>query len=294
MIRDGQAPSGAYIACPRFEPYRYCWFRDGSFVADAMSRVGEVESAEAFFEWCARVLLARRERIQAGEHPHARYTAEGEESAMEWPTFQLDGFGTLLWALKQHESRHGRGVARFEEAARLLLSFLALRWDEPCVDWWEEREGVHPATLGCLYGGFAAWGDEAADDVRHALEAIVEPRLDGSLLAVATPFGGAHVDLADLAPLVSPSGGVHRHLEDTYYGGGEWLLLTAWLGWALAERGRRDEAREKLEWVAAHATAEGHLRSSRRITCSRPRCSTPGLRGGGRPPPRSCGRTRCS
>ena len=47
---------------------------------------------------------------------------------------------------------------------------------------------------------------------------------------------------------------MHRHLDDTYYGGGEWLLLTALLG--LAEP---DRAEDCLAWIAAHATADGLL-----------------------------------
>jgi hypothetical protein len=58
----------------------------------------------------------------------------------------------------------------------------------------------------------------------------------------------------DVTPLVGPGGGVHRNLEDSYYGGGEWLLLTALLG--LAEPADGDE---RLEWVAAHAAADGSL-----------------------------------
>ena len=57
-----------------------------------------------------------------------------------------------------------------------------------------------------------------------------------------------------MTPLVSLGGGVHRHLEDGYYGGGEWLLLTAMLGLAEPERGE-----ERLEWIAAHAAPDGGL-----------------------------------
>ena len=59
IIKAGQSPSGAYIACPTFPVYGFAWLRDGSFVADAMSRAGEVESAEAFFDWAARIVLER-------------------------------------------------------------------------------------------------------------------------------------------------------------------------------------------------------------------------------------------
>jgi len=54
--------------------------------------------------------------------------------------------------------------------------------------------------------------------------------------------------------LVTPSGGVHRHLDDTYYGGGEWLLLTALLGLAEPEHGE-----ERLEWIAERAATDGSL-----------------------------------
>ena len=45
-----------------------------------------------------------------------------------------------------------------------------------------------------------------------------------------------------------------RHLEDEYYGGGEWLLLTAMLGLAKPER-----AEDCLRWIEAHATPDGLL-----------------------------------
>ncbi len=48
-------------------------------------------------------------------------------------------------------------------------------------------------------------------------------------------------------------------LGDTYYGGGEWLLLAALLGWHQARTGRGTEALAELEWVARHATPEGDL-----------------------------------
>ena len=60
VIRAHQATTGAYLASPAFPVYRYSWFRDGAFIADAMSRAGDIESAEAFFGWCAGILAARQ------------------------------------------------------------------------------------------------------------------------------------------------------------------------------------------------------------------------------------------
>jgi len=41
VILEGQAATGAYIASPNFPVYKYSWFRDGSFIANAMSIAGE-------------------------------------------------------------------------------------------------------------------------------------------------------------------------------------------------------------------------------------------------------------
>jgi GH15 family glucan-1,4-alpha-glucosidase len=252
VIRGGQAETGAYLACPTFPPYRYCWFRDGAFIADAMSRVGEIESAERFFDWCAGIVEVRAGMIRAGGILHARYTADGRESGEDWPIFQVDGYGLWLWSLRRHVDRHDRSAARWEQAVELTVEYLRRHGRAPCVDWWEEREGLHAATLACVAAGLEAWGEPA--DLPEP-----EHRLDASLLTLPL-LGRGQPPLAEIeARLVSPGGGVHRHLEDTYYGGGEWPLLTAMLGLCQAALGRGDEAREKLGWVGAHATGEGHL-----------------------------------
>ena len=120
--------------------------------------------------------------------------------------------------MREHATRHSGG-SRWAEAAKRTAAELERIRFEPCVDWWEEREGVHAATLACIAAGL---GEQELDLSR------AEERLDGSLLVLPfLGFGGV-----DVSPLVSPGGGVHRHLDDVYYGGGEWLLLTALLGMA--------------------------------------------------------------
>ena len=54
-------------------------------------------------------------------------------------------------------------------------------------------------------------------------------------------------------------GGVHRYLDDTYYGGGEWPLLSALLGWHYARVGRVKDAHAELNWILKHATPEWDL-----------------------------------
>jgi GH15 family glucan-1,4-alpha-glucosidase len=56
--------------------------------------------------------------------------------------------------------------------------------------------------------------------------------------------------------LVGPTGGVRRYLGDTFYGGGEWIVLTAWLAWYRAATGQRDQAARGLAWIQASATPD--------------------------------------
>jgi isomaltose glucohydrolase len=217
-----------------------------------VSRAGDVVSAESFFDWCAGILDDRADRIRAGERLDTRYTLDGRESEAEWSNFQIDGYGLWLWALRGHCDRHGRPPDRWLGAVELTVEYLRRHAGEACFDWWEEREGVHGATLASIAAGLEAWGERI--DLPQA-----EERLDASLLALPL-LGRGPAPVTEIeARLVSPGGGVHRHPEDTYYGGGEWLLLTALLGLCYAWLGRLDEARAKLDWIAEHADSAGHL-----------------------------------
>ena len=239
VILAGQHSSGAYVACPNFEPYRFSWLRDGAFIADAMREACELESADRFFDWVARVVLARPDGPW-----DARYRLDGTRDESGWPKLQLDGLGLWLGALR----RRGDSV-RWDEAASLVRGWLGEHWSDPCIDWWEERDGVHAVTLWCIGNGLGS------DEIRREALARAGDRLDGSLLFIGTPELVARVEES----LVSPGGGVHRNLEDEYYGGGEWLLLTAMLGLAYVDQGRLDDARACVEWIERHAAESGDL-----------------------------------
>ncbi|HEX5469823.1 MAG TPA: glycoside hydrolase family 15 protein [Gaiellaceae bacterium] len=284
VIRAHQHESGAYLAAPFPAAYRNAWLRDGAFVADAMSALGERASAERFFSWCAGIVESRAARMGAGEILDGRYTPDGHEVPGRWSAAQLDGFGSWVWALGRHVRRHGADPTPWREAAGLSLRFAADCWSLPCYDWWEERWGVHVATLAALHAGLTSgvvgepWATEAAAAIRAAVvdegvgggrlvACLGEGGLDASLLAVSTPFGllepddplvGATVGAVE-AGLVPAGGGVHRHPEDEFYGGGLWLLLAALLGLHYARVGRVEEARRQLDWIAARATKEGDL-----------------------------------
>jgi GH15 family glucan-1,4-alpha-glucosidase len=312
VITEHQDVGGAYPASPTFPVYRFSWLRDGSFIADAMSRAGELESADRFFGWCARVVTDRADQIHElvgrarsggsvarSEHLPTRYTLDGHETSEEWWDFQLDGYGTWMWALVAHRARVAVGDPSrvrpvdpaVAEAVALCVEYLTTFWPQPCFDWWEEHpDGVHPSTLGAIHAGLRsvlAAGLVPDDLIGEAtatvdgIEALVAergvldghlvkmlddgPRVDASLIACCTPFG-----------LVDPAGsiadatyeavvrdlapdGVHRYLGDTFYGGGRWVVLAGFLGWHEAATGRVDEARRRLEWMWAQRTPEGLL-----------------------------------
>ncbi|WP_406677386.1 glycoside hydrolase family 15 protein [Neomoorella carbonis] len=89
--------------------------------------------------------------------------------------------------------------------------------------------------------------------------------VDANLLWLGVPFGLCSLDdpvfTATVARIATElcSGGVKRYAADTYYGGGQWLLLTAWLAWYYRLRGEEAPARELLAWVEDRADNNGFL-----------------------------------
>ncbi|TRY19622.1 glycoside hydrolase family 15 [Tessaracoccus rhinocerotis] len=299
LIVSLQDEGGAYPASPTFSAYKgYCWFRDGAFIADGVSSSGEVASATAFFEWCAMVLDKHRDRIRAvvaaaaagtplsgDQMLPARYTFTGELGEDYWWDFQLDGYGTWLWALVEHCERHGIDVSPWRDAAELTVDYLVSSWDRPCFDWWEENSAhVHVSTLGCIAAGLSAAvdaglvdGDRAAraSETRTRIDRVLadegtvdghltkwlgNPALDGSLSALVAPLRVLDADspvaigtLTAVERELAVDGGVHRFRADTFYGGGRWPLLTCFLGLAQLAVGDREAARRALDWAAATA-----------------------------------------
>lgn len=193
VIRDNQAPSGAYVASPAFPVYRYSWLRDGAFVGDAMSRAGDPASTDAFLAWCrgiveARVpaidrLVERRHRgesIDLSEFLHTRYSVDGREAADDWWNHQLDGYGAWLWLLGEHAGRHAVDHAAFVEAVEATTRYLVAFWDHPCYDAWEEHgDKVHVSTLAAIVAGLevaSAWKGVAPGLAAHAADAVASIR----------------------------------------------------------------------------------------------------------------------
>ncbi len=311
VLLAGQSPSGALIASPTFRVYRYAWLRDGAFCANALDRTGHKDAAADFFRWIGRVLAGYSSKVEraislhrAGEplsdadFLNTRYTLDGQEEepgadGENWWNFQLDGYGTWLWALEEHLKRYSNENLRAElaPAVELTARYLSAFWQLPNFDCWEEnRQDVHPATLAAIYGGLnsAARLYPESKICRAGLRQSVTIRkyvkqfglsdgalaksvgrsdVDASLLGAVVPYKlfapGSLVMRHTLArisqQLLAPDGGVYRYLKDVYYGGGEWLLLTGWLGWYYAETRQSAKALNCLHWVASQADEQGEM-----------------------------------
>jgi len=301
LIEGLQDASGAYPASPTFSAYRgYSWFRDGAFIADAMSAAGRVDSADAFFDWCSSIVLARRDRIDdivrraATDNPApdremlpTRFTLDGGDGDDEWWDFQLDGYGTWLWAVVEHTRRHDLDLERWRPAILLTVDYLLSSWSRPCFDWWEESaDQVHVSTLGCIAAGLRSAGvtdvidptrlGQCAIAVQEILATIRErgtsgdhltkwlgsTDVDASLLAMISPLAVIPVaeelarnTVATVERELAQDGGVHRYARDTFFGGGQWPLLTCFLGLADVAAGSRELAMSRLRWAAS--TADG-------------------------------------
>jgi len=293
-----QHPGGAFPAGAEFSQYGQSWLRDGSFIAHALDVAGRHDSAARFHGWVARTvarleghvddLIARRSRgepIDDHELLPARFTLEGEWERDGWPNFQLDGYGQWLWSLAAHLRETGRSELpdELERGVRVTVRYLQAFWDRPCYDAWEEhRSQLHTSTLASVHAGMrdiARWVPEAATTAKAALGLVLEEcvvdgtlvkhvkntAVDASLLWLAVPFEVFPVDDPVMRATVARveaellGGGLRRYAADTYYGGGEWVLLTAWLAWYNLRAGRRREAERLLAWVEAQRDETGAL-----------------------------------
>lgn len=186
-------------------------------------------------------------------------------------------------ALQHERFPPGREV---DKAADLVAEYLETIWSSPCFDCWEEfPEQVHPYTLAAIYGGLGAHSKFSDKDHRLTQDAIRDqllgkwvtgehfvkfqgqPQVDASLLGLSTPYRVfdpqdelIKVTVDEIEKTLLCRGGVHRYPADTYFGGGEWLLLSAWLGWYHTEIGGEvalSKARRLLEWVESHFLDKG-------------------------------------
>lgn len=233
LLAAAQTASGAIPASTVHDVYRYGWLRDGSWCAYALDRAGQTEAVSAWHYWVARTLLAHERRFEEGIAVVRDGRVNGQ--VMMPARFTLDG---------------------------QVIRYLLIAGETPCFDCWEEHPGnVHTSSLaagaaglrdaGALLGdndaqSYAAQLIERITGLQHTLaDAFVrfpgDTRVDGSLLWLTVPFGLVATDGPTYRntvtrirqELVVPDGGVQRYLGDSFYGGSEWILLAATLGWVL-------------------------------------------------------------
>ena len=216
-----------------------------------------------------------------------RYTLDGalekfgEVEDSPWPNYQLDGYGIWLYELGSHH--RNLGTTDFNsDVVDLVARYLSATWETKCFDCWEEiGDGHHASTLAAISAGLKSAGTllgevkyiRKSEEVRDFLLAnfvrdgrfckgLLDDRVDSSLLCIALPFEIVPLDnpiftrtvAAIRSDLLGDTGGIYRYLGDTYYGGGEWILLTSWLGWHDRLTNNQYGFENAKEWVVNQAT----------------------------------------
>ena len=316
IILKNQNPSGGFIASPNFPTYSYSWFRDGSYIAYALNRVGQHQSARSFHLWCAGVIKrqnaiieslvekkASGAEIRPQEYLPARYTLAGERTGDDWTDFQLDGYGTWIWSLSEH-IRLANDPDLLNEilpSLNSLILYLTTFWRLPCYDCWEENlDAVHIYTLAAIQAGLRAVLELDIQTDRTLIKRTIQDieiyldnnglhpdgyvrklifpggknpvseltnLVDASLIGLAVPFQTPFNDPEIIQntlqkiedDLYRPGGGVYRYLMDTYYGGGQWILLGSWLAWYWCRNGQISKAREMKTFIESRADSDGYL-----------------------------------
>jgi GH15 family glucan-1,4-alpha-glucosidase len=219
---------------------------------------------------------------------HSRFTLDGLEVSGNWGFHQLDGLGTWLWTLNEFRRAYPEGVypEAWQQAARLIKDYLVAMWKYPCSDCWEENEDrIHTYTLAAIYSGLEAYAAFSNDSSVRVVSAQVRsfilqnciqgdqfvksigiPEVDANLLGLFIPYKvvewGDPIFQATLNRIIKDLAtplGLHRYRKDTYYGGGEWVLLTVWLGWMYQQAGMGDKTGDILAWTEVQSTVQGEL-----------------------------------
>lgn len=300
-ILRSQNAEGAIIASPDFAQYHYSWLRDGSFIAFALDQVGEHDASSRFHSWVARTLDGISESIDdviekklSGQEvdplhmPPARFTLTGTSEPDDWPNFQIDGYGTWLWALGRHMEMTGAQSLSesLQTTVERVAEYLAVYAFSPCYDVWEEsRTGLHTSTLACVFGGLSTAGklldkheyllraSDVATTIRNSsneygryVKSDESSDVDSSLLWLGTPFNVVSATdevftatVREIEEVLTLRGGLRRYPTDVYFGSGAWPVLTASLGWHFVQIGNIREALRCRDWIAQRFDDLGRL-----------------------------------
>ena len=314
LLQDAQ--SGAIIAAPSIAPdYRFCWPRDGAFIANAFDRAGYHSESRAFWDWCTRT--------QSGDGLwHQNYFTDGRR---HWPAIQMDQVGSILWGVGQHVKLTGDRLfadsvlPMVEKGAQCILD---RRDDETGLvysdqDLWEEASGQFAYTNASCVAALCAAADLLQDidptgagryrtEATRLREAIdehlrvhgryvgeVNPThrhpgradydLDISLLGLSVPFdvlGPEDAAMQHTVASVADSmqydiGGLGRYASDLFQGGNPWGLASLWLALFHARRGEQKAALERLDWALRHRTPAGFFPEQNHRHSGHPVSATP-------------------
>lgn len=215
------------------------------------------------------------------DSPPTRFHLDGSVESDHhevWPNYQLDGYGTWLAVLNQTETTFSETVLN---AVRIVADFLTVAWNHPCYDCWEEgADDIHGSTLLAVAGGLKAAAEITSDSryldgyqnvIRriesdfvvdgHFVKNSGSSRIDAGLAWAALPhraYEASHpLVLGTLDAikngLQNTPGGVKRYIGDTYYGGGDWVLLEGLLAWNEAAHGNRSFWETSRKWFGSIA-----------------------------------------
>ena len=234
------------------------------------------------------VKLANKQILYPKDFLSARYTLDGMEARDDWPNFQIDGYGTWLWCLSEYCRLTGDDnlIENFQDSIRTIVNYLTMVWEFPNYDCWEENgDQVHPSTLACVFGGIEGINQflkekelsVLSQDIREFIlsnltkdkrfpKYIGSDSVDSSLLWLSVPFnvvGPGHPVMKKTVQAIESKllkkGGVRRYPDDTFYGGGQWILLTCWLAWYYLKIGKIQQAEQLYEWTVMQSDERGHL-----------------------------------
>ena len=212
----------------------------------------------------------------------ARFSLSGKMTDTDWPEFQIDGYGIFLWGLVKHleiTDELNLLETTFKDSIDIVIKYLTNFWIVPNYDCWEENgDKINTSTIVCVYGGLKSILDIKKDKIiidscdkikaffhnfcvknNHIIKYIGAESVDASLIWSSVPFGIVNAEdyimlntVKKIESLLLRTG-LKRYYLDEYYGGGEWPLLTAFLGWYYLTTGNIRGARKMLKLVLKSA-----------------------------------------
>ena len=87
--------------------------------------------------------------------------------------------------------------------------------------------------------------------------------VDASLIGLCVPYNLISPEdpvmqktILQIEQQLNIAGGVKRYREDSYFGGGEWILLSTWLGWYYCLINETEKAKGLYQWIIKQADPE--------------------------------------